>query len=227
MLLRDIKNEKVKLVKAIHGSKLGKKITDEILMPILNQIEEDAQDVMEDAAQWVTEKITDYMQAATPSGRTYKIYHYDPSLPKGQRSTLIAEHTASAPGQLPAQLTGTLIDAIDYRINADGSFRVGLLKSPGEFSAELTEFESAFFKHGKIFVNPDLTVSKQTPVGTYGEYLTKGTPNMAARPFFAPLMEELKPELRARIRKNMRQSLNKATRRISVRKAIVFKIYFE
>lgn len=226
MFMPDVKREKVQLTKAMFSNKLGKKIGSEILMPILQQLEDDYPSVIQDAAEYAQMRIVEFMENSTPSGKTYNIYAYDPDAPRGQRNTLLRTHTASAPGEVPAKLTGTLISAIDYRITSDGSFVLGLLKKPGEYSDALSELESAFYKGGNIVMSPGMDVSSMTPVGTYGDYLTTGTENMAARPFFGPAMNSIREDLRQRIRKNIRKSLNSITRRISVRRAIVFKVYF-
>jgi hypothetical protein len=226
MFYDSCKRERVKLIKVVHRNKLGKKISDEILMPILNQLEEDYSIILENIAEWAKERIQNYLRDSSPSGRTYKIYHYDPSMPWGHRTILIDEYTASAPYDVPAQKTGTLVESIEYRINSDGSFHIGLLKDKGIFSEMQTEFESVFYRSGKIFVNPNLEASTKTPVGTYGDYLATGTPNMAERSFFQRSMNEIRNELREKIRKNIRTSLNKITRRISVRRAVIFKVYY-
>ena len=228
-----IVQEKAKLVKAVIGNKLGQKITKGILLPILEQIEEDYEEVMTDAAQFAQGRIIDYLHSSTPSGRTYKIVAWEP----GVGSRIIGTYTASAKGQPPASISGqvkgtpTLLNAIDYEIDSDGSFRVGLLKEYGEMSDAGTEFESVAFRFGKILVNPNLETNRKTPVGTYGRALEGGFTNKATntqvqRPWFEKMMNEIREELRQRIRKNIRKSLNKATRRISVRRAIVFKVYF-
>lgn len=226
-IISDITSQRARLVKAVYKGKLGKRIVKDVLVPILDQLEKDIPKIMQDAAEWARMRIVEYLRSTTPSGRTYKIYHYDPSQPRGNRTTLIEEYTASAPGEPPAQLTGTLIEAIDYRIFSDGAFQVGLLKDVGEFSDSLSEFESVFYRAGKIFVNPDLESSTQTPVGTYGKFLEQGTQHMAPRPWFSSAMNEIRSGLRDRIRKNVKISLNKATKLTTIRSAIVFKVYFK
>ena len=219
-IVKDIHNEKAKLVKATFANKLGKKITSDILMPILNQLEQDVPIIMENAAQWMTQKVTDFLHSVSPSGRTYEIWELDSSAPRGQKARKIAEYTASGEGQPPAMLTGTLSESIEYEMFSDGSFKVGLLKSWEEYSDAKSEFESAFFAGGKIFVGKDYNTS-WTPVGTYGRYLES-----KFRPWFRGFMNDHREELRQKIRTDVRKSLNKITRRISVRRAIVFKVYF-
>lgn len=229
MIYNNIKNERVKLVKATFGSKLGKNITDNILMPILDELEEVVPLILLDCAEWAKKAISDYLKNSASSGWTYEIYYYDPSMPKGKRTTLLDEYTASAPGQSPAMLTGTLVESIEYQLYNDGSFRIGILKDEGVFSDAMSEFESVFFKGGKIFVNNDLAAAKKTPVGTYSKYLAEGTEGkhpMDERPHFEYAMHEIREELRQKIRSRVRIALNTITRRTSVRRAVIFKVYF-
>ena len=224
-ILSDIHNEKVKLVRATFGNRLGQKITSGILMPILNELEESVPDIMETIAEWTRNQISEMLKAATPTGRSYKIYDYDPSRPYGQRSILIDEYTASSPGELPANLTGTLAESIEYEIYSNGSFRVGLLKNYGVGSDAGSEFESAFYRSGKIIKSEGF--NKQTPVGSYGRYLNTGTEKMKPRPWFSIIMGDLREQIRKKIRFKVRAALNRATRRVTVKRAIVFKVYFQ
>lgn len=219
-IMSDIANERAKLVKATFKSKLGKRITSDILFPILDNLEKSIPIIMEENAKWLQRKIVTYLQSVTPTGRSYRIFEYNPDAPYGQRTKYLFTHTASKEGQPPATLTGTLSDSIGYEVFSDGSFRVGLLKQPGEFSDLNTEFEYAFMKMDMIFVM-DEGNEYTSPVGTYGRELEE-----SKRPWFRKFMDSIRDELRQNIRKDVRKSLNKITRRISVRKAIVFKVYF-
>jgi hypothetical protein len=229
MLRDDIHQEKVKLVRATFGSKLGKKISDEILMPILNQLDEDTLWIMEQSGSKIAEFITDFIESQTPSGRTYKIYDWNPSAPRGHRLTLIDEYTASAPGEPPAQLEGALAQAIGYELHDSGYFKVGLV-DPYTYGGERigSELESTTYQYGKILKGP---ADKSTPVGTYGRALEGGFFNVRVgvpvrREWFQPLMDHIRSDIRKMIREACKKALRKATRKISVRRAVVFKIYF-
>ena len=224
----DIASERVKLIKCVQSSKLGKMITSGILNPILDQLESDADDILIDVAEYARDRILSYMASSVPTGRTYKIVEYDANKPKGQRSTVIGEYTASAPGEPPAQLTDTLIESIGYELFSDGSFIVGLIPDYGEMSAAASELESSGYAWGSILIGPN---ASQTPVGTYGRALESGYSSalagpIKARPWFEIVMDSIREDLRERIRKNMRTSLNQATRRYTVRRAIYFRITF-
>ena len=228
-IMWDIREQKVRLVKATFNSKLGKNIVDNILIPILEQLEEDVPKVLTEAADWARKRIVDILISTTPSGRDYAIYEYttgdfkNRTLHEGFKPN---PHTASDDYQPPAKLTGTLASSISYEVYADGYFRIGVLKEEGESSDAGTEFESSFYSPSKhsIYVNTEGGFT--TPVGTYAKYLAEGTQYMRPRPFLEACMDEIREELRQRIRKNIRRSLNKSTRRVSIRKAIVFKVYF-
>lgn len=226
--MTDITEQKVRLVKATFNSKLGKKISDEILMPILDQLEENIPTILTEAADWARDKIVDILVSSTPSGRSYGIYEYSTGEFKNLTEHELHPHQASAANQMPATMTGTLAESVSYEIYSDGYFRIGVLKEFGEESDEGTEFKSSFYspRMKAILVNTDPSKLSSTPVGTYAKYLASGTKYMKRRPWFKRAMFEIKQELRDRIRKNVRTAFNKATRRISVRKAIVFKVYF-
>lgn len=219
-IIKDIHSEKAKLVKCVYRSKLGQKINDNILFPILDKLEVDIPIIMDQMGQWTRNKIQEYLFNSVPSGRTYEIWELDPDAPRGQKAVYVDSYTASAPGEPPARLTETLIESIEYKIFSDGSFRVGLLKNWGEYSNAMTELESAFFAGNKIFIGKTYNKSK-TPVGTYGRILGDDL-----RPWFREFMDSIREELRQRIRNNIKKSLNKATRKISAKRAFVFKVYF-
>ena len=73
----DIASERVKLIKCVQSSKLGKMITSGILNPILDQLESDADDILTDVAEYARDRILSYMASSVPTGRTYKIVEYD------------------------------------------------------------------------------------------------------------------------------------------------------
>lgn len=219
----DIAREKIKVVKAVFGSKLGKHISSNVLLPILNKLEKSYQSILDEVGNQLRDAIRDYLITSQPSGRTYKIYEYDPTRPYGQRNVLIGEHTASAPGEPPASLTGTLADSMEYMVFPDGSLYVGLLKGWGEYSDAGTEMESAFYSHGNIVIRVNTDVPNiKTPVGTYGRILE----DEVRSGWFKEIMTFLKPSIRERIRKDVKRSLESITRSASVRKAVVFKVYF-
>jgi HK97 gp10 family phage protein len=226
-IIQDIREQKVRLVKATFYSKIGRRITNEILIPILDQLEKDVPIVLEEAANWARKRIVDILSSNTPSGRTYRIFEYTTGDFKNRTPHEEYDpHTASAENEMPAKLTGTLAASISYEIHSDGYFRIGVLKEEGEFSDAGTELESAFYSPSKHTIYMNSEGGFTTPVGTYAKYLAEGTQYMAPRPFLERCMDEIREDLRKRIRKNIRRSLNKSTGRVYVRKAIVFKVYF-
>jgi hypothetical protein len=227
MFSDDVAREKAKLVKVMNKGKLAKSITTEILMPILDQLEDEVVIIMREAAQLIVSAIKENMIANTPSGKTYRIVEYD-----GDKAKTIGYHTASAPGEPPALLSGTLVESIGYELYSDGSFMVGLLPEYGESSEFGSEFESSGFslKHMSIILNGNSPM-KATPVGTYGRALEEGfthhlTGEHVQRPWFGPVMDELREPIRKMIRNSVQRSLNKITRRYTIRRAIVFKVYY-
>lgn len=227
---QDIASARTKLVQVTQATKLGRMIRNNVLGPVLDQLEKDGPDILEDAALFLSVQIRSHILATAPTGRTYKIVQYDPSQPRGHRSTVIGSYTASAPGQPPARLTSTLVNSIGYEIYPDGSMTIGLLPDYGEMSDAGSELMSSGYAWGSILINEEN--AKQTPVGTYGRALEEGYSSaqagpIAARPWFGPIMDEFRDEFRQRIRDNMRKSLERATKSTTVRRAIIFKVYIK
>lgn len=225
---QDIASIRTKLTRVCMNNTLGGIIHRDILSPILDQLESDGKEIIEDAAMWLKNRIQSYMAASVPTGRTYKIVSYDPAKPRGQRSNVIGEYTASAPGEPPASLTGTLVDSVGYEIDYEGRIRIGLMPEYGEMSDAGSELVASGYAWGSIIINEEN--AKATPVGTYGRALEEGYSSyvagpIAARPWFQPVMDEYRDEFRKRIRDSIRESLNRATSSSRIRRGIIFKVY--
>lgn len=214
----DIASEKAKLAKVVMKNKLGKLITSDVLFPVLDQLDKQVPNILHEAGVKFEKILKSYLNSVAPSGFNYKVYMYDASKPRGSRTWLIDEWTASAPGDPPARHTGTLMDETGFMVLPNGRIRVGLLKNFGEMSDAETEFKSAFFKGGKIFVSADDSYNIQTPVGEYGRY--QGS-------WFIDFMNAHREQLRKLIRTGTRKALNKVTRKTSLKRAVIFKVYFK
>jgi hypothetical protein len=227
---QDIEEERARLIKVTFGNKLAQKVTEDVLFPILNSLEEQYPYILDNVGKWLTNEIKTYMMAWQGTGRTYKIYEWNPDAPYGQRQTKVAEYTAGSDLGPPVSFnsgnplippTGSLVEGIQYEINAKGYLSVGLL-NPGFTTGR--EFKSTAFYGGKILIGPDTT---SQPVHHYWKELNKirgGSKNLT---WFKELMLDLRKGYREKLRSEARKALNKATRRISVRRAIVFKVYFK
>lgn len=227
----DINKERAKLIKVTFGNKLAQKVTTDILMPILDNLEAQYPYILDTVGKWVTNQIKIRMLEWKGTGAKYVIYEYNPDAPRGQKKKPIGTYTAGDPLGPPVSYdsgdslippTGSLAEAVQYELYADGTLVVGLLDKG--FSTG-REFRSMGYVPGPegekgILVGDGGTVQ---PVGTYWEHLIK---NERAN-WFRHLMIELRSEYREKLRTEARKALNKATRRLSVRRAIVFKVYFK
>jgi hypothetical protein len=215
MALRsDISDVTVKLNRVVQGSKLGKHITDSYLFPILDQLDAHADALMNKIGEEIVSKLIHRIMSNTPSGKTYKLINvYGPG-----EYEYVGTHQASAPGQPPAQFTGTLASSIEFRIDSEGRVRVGIFDSPG------TEMSTLFFRGDKIFLSPSGEGSK-TPVTTYAAILDDPS-SPWYRPWLKEPMEDMRPKIRKIIREEMKKALNRATRSKYIRKAVYFRVFF-
>jgi hypothetical protein len=214
----DIASERAKLAKVVMNNKLGKLITSDILYPVLDTLDKQIPNILYEAGVKFEKILKSYLSSIAPSGFNYKVYMYDASKPRGERTWLIDEWTASSPGDPPAQHTGTLFRETGFMVLPNGKLRVGLLKDEGEMSDDETEFKSAFFRGGKVFVSADDSYNIQTPVGTYGR---------EHGDWFIAFMDIHREQLRKLIRNSTRKALNKITRKTSLKRAVIFKVYFK
>jgi hypothetical protein len=138
----------------------------------------------------------------------------------------IGEYTPSAPGGPPISSsslevgippTGTLWASLSWDIDEFGRLHIGVLESTG------TEFESSFFKWGKIFIGGETT--SKTPVGQYAKILDD--PGAAAyRPWLKTFMDANRDVVRGWIRSEVKEAISSITRRPTVKRALVIKIYW-
>ena len=231
----DIDRERAKLIKVTFGNKLAKKVTQDVLFPILDNLEKQYPLILETVGQWLSMRIAQYMMEYEGTGRTYQIYEYNFDAAKGQKKTHLATYTAGGDFGPPVSFdagggslippTGSLLEAIRYEVDASGSLNVGLLnpnfstgrefKSLGYYPSSMNETDDDI-----ILVSSD---ASSQPVGHYWrELITNERYN-----WFHHMMIELRKEYREKLRTEARKTLNKITKRISVRRAIVFKVYFK
>lgn len=224
---RDIAEERIRIGKAVTKSKFAKGIAERILDPLLENIAEEMERTAEWIGQFLVDHIRERIMGSNPSGGTYKVILVDTSAQYAEDAySEIGEYTASSAGQPPASFkgsagvpTGTLFDSINFEIDSDGKIRVGVFESTG------TEYTSLFYRAGKIFVTDDGEGSR-TNVEDYANILDTGGENVAARPWFREVMEELRPQIRQMIRKRLKLALNRKTRSKGGR-SIYFRVYFE
>jgi hypothetical protein len=223
----DLAHEKAKLVQVVQGNKLARAITSNILEPILSAIEEMVPHILESAGQMVVKELMHVIET-TAKGNDYMIYYVDPNAPKGQQIQDTEYYNASVGGMPPGNFTGSLVQSIRYDIDiSNGSVSFGLPAGAGTGK----EFESMSYFPGKIYVDVTGERNTKTPAGKYGNALDIGYTskygNDVHHPWFRETMDAyLRDEVRQFIRSELRKALNKVTRKTSVRKALVFKVYF-
>lgn len=222
-LEQDVKAIKFRLNNIVYKNKLGKKITNDILFPILDELKDREKQLLEELGDALVRYLIDRIANAQLSGWSYTIVEYDPDAPRGQKEKEIGTYTSSVKGGPPTGIpqegvpTGSLIDSIKFEISSNNTLLIGqLIKETGY------EFESSFFRGGTIFVIPGHAHGKS--VSEYGNILDDPK-YMHKRIWFNNVLMELKPKIREIIRGTMKEVLRQSTRRTSVRKAITFRIY--
>jgi len=95
-----IKKEIIQLQRIVYKSKLGKHITDAILIPILQKLDP----LIDEMLDWIGFLLQDevqYLLSTAAPGGTYDVYYVDKSMPWGQRSVKIGTYQASEKGGPP------------------------------------------------------------------------------------------------------------------------------
>lgn len=237
-IFKDIKRERVKLVRATFKSKLARRISQDILKPIFDEIEKEAEIILNEAGQRIVDDLIDSINKSGGGGGTYRIYHIDPGAPRGEKIVSgPIPYDSSAPGGPPDRLEGALVRSISFKLDREnGSLEYGVLRGRG-----IKTFKSySFFPDpkekgvGNIYVSINPSDNKKSAplhrIGSnkkgYSQILDD--PSSASyRPWFDSVVEnEIRPTIRAFIRERMKEALRKATKRPTVRKAVVFKVYF-
>ena len=230
MATKKIFAEEIIRVNKVKGqSKFTKALADNILIPILNRLDSDLEDLMQVIGEFIINHLRDNILQHEPSGREYQIILVSDGGDNGKFSyTPLGTYTASAPGEPPASFhsavgvpTGTLFNSIDFEIDENGKLKVGVFKSVG------TEYQSMMFHGDKLFVVHDGGL--KTSVEVYGNALDTGVDykngkSVSARPWFREEMNKLRPQIRKMLQKQLKESLKRATKR---KTKIHFQVYFD
>lgn len=233
--VNDVYAEKLKLRKSVYKKKLFKRITEDILEPILDNVEDEGMHFIDWAGQYIVAKLQHRILSTTGTSGKYTIVEVTEGGGRDGKNSyeVIGEYRSSRDGMPPNSSigeagvpSGTLLESISYEVDSDGTLRYGVLDSTG------TEYESLYFIGGKIFVSADGSGEK-TSVTDYSRWLDEGFTNkdgkdVAARPWFKEWMDkEVRPKVKSQLKRKMRGALRRSTRRRSVYKAVVFSVYFE
>lgn len=220
MAYEPIKQEIIQLQRVAYKSKMGKHITDNILIPILQKLDP----ILDDMLDWIGFLLQDEVQfllsTASP-GATYDVYYVDKSMPWGQRSVKIGEYTASERGGPPFSpkgggetdwpQSGTLYKSIFYKVSGN-TVTVGIENNDPPYRVWL--------KWGKlhIFAQDDWSSPKKG-ASQYGSILDDPLYEFH-RPFFRSALASIKPEIKRRFREEFKKALAEVTKRPTVRRAI-------
>jgi hypothetical protein len=216
-----IRKEMVELRRVVKGSKLGKHITDNILIPILKKLDKVLEDIIDWMAFLLHDEIQYLLSTAETGSRSFKIYYVDPDMPYGQRTTEIGEYepsTKGGPPKSPKYLTGdlpqsgTLYRSIVYEIRGS-TILLGIkeLRTPYKLWVKK--------EWGKMFLFADQVGKQGRSTTDYGQILDD--PLYAHhRPYFKSAIQSIKPQIKKRFREEFRKAVQEATLRPTVRRAL-------
>ena len=218
-----INREILDLRRVVKGSKLGRHITENILIPILKKIDPFVDEMLDWIGWYISEEIKHVLATSRSSSDwTYEVYFVDTTAPKGQKYTKIGEYTPSAKGSPPYSPdvggdpdippSGTLLRSIDYMITNRGVV-LGIRDNVTPYHL--------WYKWGKLFVGDEI---KPRSAATYGMILDSpdysGTGGSNYRPYFRETVRQMKPKMKKRFREQFKQQVIRATKRPTVRRAI-------
>ena len=213
-----IQKEIASLHRVVKGSKLGKHITDNILIPILEKLDPIIDEILDWMGFLLRDEIQYLLSTASQGGDTYEIYYVDPSMPYGQKSVKVGEYTASEKGGPPRSprgggsefpQSGTLYESIIYQIKGS-TITVGIKDTQSPYRL--------WFKWGKLFLFADNQIESRS-TGQYGQILDD--PAYAHyRPYFTSAIANIRPQLKKRFREEFNKGLNEVTKRPTVKRAI-------
>lgn len=219
---------RIRLQKVVYSfggfsGKIARKLQKEYLDPILAELENEIELLTDIVGDRVVHEIQTLIASSSPSGAIYEIWEVASGGGKGAY-THIDTIQASAAGQPPGTITGTLLESISYEVLDNGIVKVGLYKTTGN------ELETLFFvgkdprksgADGKIFVGTKNSGSK-TKATKYGTILDLGM----NRPWWKDPMDALKPKLRKIVRKRMQLAIKRASRKSSKKGKFYIRVYF-
>ena len=233
-----LRQEKVRVVSVANRDKVAKTIAERCLLPILNNLDGIYKKALDKAGKDTVEVLKAELFSSAPSGARYRIIRVDEGAPPAKRgepsqryqeTDEYGEYRASLPGELPAKLTGSLIDSIAYSLNGP-KLVIGQLIDVTGF-----ELKSLFFKGrnkkdieegyaGRIFISD---TAEPTPVREYGNILEGDVENGGLRPWFGWVMDQFRGEMKANIKEELWKEIKRHTRSTTIQKALFFRIYME
>lgn len=218
---QDIAAEKIRIGKVLVRSKLGRLLKSNIFDPLLDELDNEISTLYDKIGEEIVNRLRENIMNSMPAGEEYAIVEVVESTGGKNEYVVVGTHQASAPGQPPATFSGTLLSSIDFEIMPDGRIQVGIFESPG------TEQSYAYLGRNQIVMNDN----SPTSVVDYAQYLDKGVSgrkkfnDIAPRPWFNIMMQEMKPLIRERVKESLKKVRDKRTRSKS-RNALYFRVYF-
>ena len=214
----EVKQEIIELRRVVKGSKLGKHISENILIPILEKIDPFIDEMLDWMGWYISEEIKHILATAKDGSHwVYEVYYVDPDAMYGQRYTKIGEYTPSAQGGPPYSPdtggdvdippSGNLLRSINYTVTGN---RVIL---------GIRDYKTPYrhwYRWGKLFVGDTMEGPSAIDYGSilddpeYEQY----------RPYFTNTIFSMKKKMKERFREQFRKQVLAATRRPTVRRAI-------
>lgn len=211
-----IKREIINLRRVVKGSRLGKHISDDILIPILEQIDPIVDDMLNWIGWYLTEEIKHTLATAQGSGFVYSVYYVDEGA--FQKYTKVGEYESSQRGGPPISenigdveipQSGTLLQSIMYQIRGS-SIVLGIADNKTPYNVWYNENWP-----GKLFISE----GEGRSASVYGSILD--SPDYAYyRPYFTSIIRQMKGKIKKQFREHFNKEIRRVTRRTSVTRAI-------
>lgn len=229
-LAQDILQTKSRTYRSVYKSKIAKRIAEDYIFPILDEVDAAFEGVLHKIGQQAVQALQHVLMSNSPSGRNYIVVEFNPDIPKyqGGRYSEIGEYSPSARGGPPLSTgsggtypsTGSLFETLDYRVEGRNLI-IGQLQSNNTFASIV------YFAGGKIFVldTPGLTDKDPQYYGGVLDDPNRSSKYGQYRPWFRENMDEvILPKVKELVHQKMREAVRRATRKTSIRKAIVIKV---
>jgi hypothetical protein len=211
-----VKREIINLRRVVKGSKLGRHISENILIPILEQIDPIVDEILDWVGWYLQQEIREVLTTARPSNFVYTVYFVDEGA--YQKYTKVGEYRSSQRGGPPISeniddpeipQSGNLLKSITYEVRGSNVI-LGIEDNPTPYN---------------VWYNPDwpgkLFVSKGEgrSASVYGAVLDSPKYDHY-RPYFTSTIRQMKGKLKKQFREHFKREINKVTRRTSVKRAI-------
>lgn len=223
-----LRKEIVNLRRVVKGSKLGKHITENILIPILQKLDPILDEILDWIGFLIQDEIQYLLSTASPSGFVYEIYYVDMDNAYN-KSWKIGEYEPSERGGPPRSprsgggslpQSGTLYQSIVYEIRGS-TVIVGIADLEAPYALWYNpQWPGKLFQFADNEIAPGRTTVYGPALDNPAIGEDQDERSWGYRPFWNSTIEKIRPEIKKRFREEFKKALQEATRRPTVKRAI-------